>query len=148
MVSTRETEHLLSNLFIKQFDFDPGGTSLTDIGFEDGRDFGSFLFTFFRTIGTSADVMRVIANDASDGSGTDVVVKNKTIAAEPNAVGDQIHLEVSADEIRAAGEAAGEAVRHVSLQVSFATGTDEGVVTYTFGRARHPRQALTADIVA
>lgn len=139
---------LLSNLFIKSFDFDPNGTSLTDVGWVDARPFRDFAFQFFRTIGTSVVVLKILGNTAINGSGDDVVIKTVTISAQPDAVGDQIFAEVSAEDIAAAGAAAGKSLIGISAQVSVETGTDEAVVTYVFGGARFAKDGLTADIVA
>lgn len=148
MASTRDIQKIRANVAVKAFDFDPDATSLTDVGWIDMRDFVAFMATFFRTIGTSAVVFKILANDKADGSGTDVIVKTKTISAQPDAVGDQIHLEVNAEEIREACDAAGVDGRYVSAQISLATNTDEGVVIYTRFGAKHAAEDLTADIVA
>jgi hypothetical protein len=148
MASTRDIQKIRANIAIKAFDFDPDATSLTDVGWIDMLGFESFMATFVRTIGASAIVFKILANDKSDGSGTDVIVKTKTVSAEPDAVGDQIHLEVNAEEIREACDAAGVDGRYVSAQISLATATDEGVVIYTRFNAKRPAADLTADIVA
>jgi hypothetical protein len=148
MASTRDIQKIRANNAIKAFDFDPDATSLTDVGWVDMRDFASFMATFVRTIGTSAVVFKILANAESDGSGTDVIVKTKTIASQPDAVGDQIHLEINAEEIRGACDAAGIDGRYVSAQVSVATATDEAVIIYTRSGALRPAEDLTADIVA
>jgi len=126
------------------YDFDPDATTLTDIGWVDMKDFDYFLCGFRHTIGTSAVVYKIIANPASDGSGTDVVIK--TGSAQPDAVGDYCWLETTAEEIADADAATGTA-RYVSMQVSVATGTDEGVVYYERGGGRK-YDALTADSIA
>jgi hypothetical protein len=141
---------LTENLQVKQYDFDPDGTDPVDVAWLAAKNFDRFLFAFFRTIGTgNVDTMRVLANTALDGSGTDVTVKTKTLTSvQPNALGDYSFVEVSAGEIAAAAKAAGVDVVAVALQLEFATGTDEGVVTYVFGGAKYPQAALTADNIA
>jgi hypothetical protein len=144
-----DIQKLGANLKVKSFDFDPDATSATDIGWEDMRDFDCLLVSFVRTIGTSNVTLKVLANADSAGGGTDVTVSTKTVSAQPDAVGDQIFLEINAQEVTEAARAAGiEGVRYVSANMSFATATDEGVVTYIFGASHRPQKDLTADIVA
>jgi len=143
-----EINKLRSNVALINLDFDPNSASPVDAGWVDMRDFGSILAGFTRTVGTSAVTMALLANDKADGSGTDVTVKTKTITAQPDAVGDQIWLESDAAEIRQACDAAGVDGRYVSLSISVATLTDEGMVTYLRGNARHAAADLTADVIA
>ena len=131
------------------YDFDPGVTTEVEVAWVDMRDFESLLVGFFRTIGTSAFTLRLMANTAANGSGTDVNIKTLTITAEPNAVGDYIWVETSAAEIaQAAAEAGVDGVRYITAVASVATDTDEGVFYYERGRASFPQDALTADSVA
>lgn len=139
---------LTANLAVTHYDFDPGATTLTDIAWVDMQGFECLLVSFFRTIGTADVVMKIIANSESDGSGTDVVVATKTFSAQPDAVGDYVFLEVTAEMVKAAAVAAGVAARYVSAQVSVATGTDEGVVTYIRKPGRFSYEDMTADVIA
>lgn len=139
---------LTSALNITQYDFDPDATSAVDVAWVDMKDFESFLVSFFRTVGTSALTFKILANTAANGSGTDVVVKTVTPAAAPDAVGDYVFAEVTASEVQAAAAAAGiKNVRYVSANLTVATGTDEGVVTYVLGGGLK-QLGLTADVVA
>ena len=141
---------LRANQKITQYDFDPNVDTLVDVAWVDMKDFTNFLVGFFRTIGTSATVLKILGNAASDGSGTDVVVATKTLtSAEPNAVGDTTWMEVTAEQVKAAAVAAGiTGVRYVSANISFVTSTDEGVVTYILGGPRFAYADLTADVIA
>ncbi|MBK7406395.1 MAG: hypothetical protein IPJ41_17785 [Phycisphaerales bacterium] len=113
------------------YDFDPNGTSATDIGWVSMRDSESIMIAFFRTIGTSALTFAILGNTVADGSGTDVTVKTVTVSSEPDAVGDYIFAEVTAAELAQAGIATGVELIGVSASLAFGTGTDEGVVVYT-----------------
>ena len=147
MAVATTSKKILANMAIKHYDFDPGATTVTEIAWVDMRDFSNFAASFARTIGTGAITFDIIANDQSDGSGTDTVIKAHAVASEPDALMDQIWLECTADEIGAGGTGA---ARYVTARVSTATGTDEGVVTYirdTRG-GRFVHDALTADIIA
>lgn len=144
-----DTQSILSTHFIYSYDFDPNADTVTDVGWVDCRPYKNFCFQFFRTVGTgNLDTFRVIGNTATNGGGTDVTVKTKTISSEPNAVGDFVFIEVSAEEINAAGVAAGVEVIGISAACEFATSTDEGVVTYIFTGPRHAYLNLTADHIS
>jgi len=144
-----EANKLRANLALKNFDADPDATTETEAGWVDMRDFGSILVGFTRTVGTSALTLRLMANADSAGGGTDVAVKTKTISSEPDAVGDQVWLEVNEGEIKEAARAAGvDEVRYVTAVYSLATATDEGIITYLRGECKRPQEDLTADIVA
>lgn len=130
---------------IAMYDFDPNATTTTDISWVDMRDYDRLLVGFFRTIGTSDLTFSLIGNTASNGGGTDVTLKTKTLTSvQPDAVGDYTFLEISADEIVAASESG---ARYVSANMAFATSTDEGVVLYIRTGAKYP-QTLTADVIA
>lgn len=149
MASPQGSEKIFSHMKIKSFDFDPDGTSAVDVGWEDMQNFGLFGVEFFRTIGTSVVTLAILANAQSNGGGTDVTVKTKTFTAQPDAVGDQVFLECTAEEVKQEANDAGvSGVRYVSASVSFATGTDEAVVTYFFAHPRFAYDQLTADIIA
>jgi len=135
--------------YVKGFDFDPNVDTAVDVGWIDGTDYDAILFSFFRTVGTgNVDTFRVLGNTAANGGGTDVVVKTKTITAEPNAVGDNAFIHVTRDEIAAAAANAGVEVVGISLQLEFATATDEAVVTYVCLNGRRQYAGQTADIIA
>lgn len=139
------TDKLQSNLAVTHYDFDPGGTDPVDVTWVDMRGFEGILVSFFRTIGTGdVDSFKILANSASDGSGTDVEIKAHAVASQPDAVGDYIFLEASAEEIGAAGAD----LRYVTASVEFAAGTDEGVVTYVRSAGRFAHDGLTADNIA
>lgn len=131
------------------YDFDPDSTNATDVAWVDMRDYGGILIGFFRTVGVSDLTFTVLANAASDGSGTDVTVATKTLTGvQPNAVGDYTWLEVTAEQIRAACEAAGVDGRYISCNLTFGTNTDEGVVYYERYEPRFAYADLTADAIA
>jgi hypothetical protein len=135
--------------YVKSFDFDPNSADATDVGWIDGTDYDAFLFSFFRTVGTSnVDTFRVLGNTAANGGGTDVTIKTKTITAQPNLLGDNAFLHVTRDEIAVAAANAGVEVVGISLQLEFATNTDEGVAVYIFENGRRQYADQTADIIA
>ena len=152
MASPQSSDKLLSNLAITQYDFDPDADTAVDVAWVDMRDFENFAFSFFRTVGTSAlDTVKILANADSAGGGTDVEIKTWTNAAfgDPDAVGDYAFGECTAEEIAQEASDAGIAnVRYVSVQLEFATSTDEAVVTYVRGGAKRAYDGLSANSIA
>lgn len=136
------TDQSSSIMAITQYDHDPDGTSAVDVAWVDMRDYGRFIASFFRTVGTSALTYKILANSASDGSGSDVEIKAGSAA--PDAVGDYAFLECTAEELLSAGSD----LRYVTLNLTFATATDEGVVTYVRSMPRHATSSLTSDSIA
>lgn len=143
MASTVSTDKLKSTIAQKAYDFDPNATTLTDIAWVDLKDFLYFMVCFMRTIGTGAFVMKIAASASSSGSNSVVVKEQAYTAGEPDAVGDNVFLECTAEEIAALGTH----LRYVSAQCSVATNTDEGVVVYTRAGG-YEKRALTADVIA
>lgn len=148
MASTVDTHKLKAKLFVKSFDFDPNGTDPVDVGWVATKEYSGFLFACFRSVGTgSVAAFSILGNTEADGSGTDVTIKSHAIGSAPDAVGDQIFLEVTEEEIASVAAAAGVSIKGISASVDLATGTDECVVTYVFeGKRAYLNQ--TADIIA
>lgn len=137
---------LTENAAITAYDVDPDATTTTDVAWVDMRDYSKLAVMFFRTVGTSDITLTVLGNSASNGGGTDVTVKTKTLTSvQPNAVGDYTFLEVSEEEVVSASESG---ARYLSANVSFATSTDEGVVVYVRHGAKYPQSGLTSDNIA
>lgn len=145
MAVATASDKISSNLQVTSYDFDPNDTAVTEIAWVDMRDSSGIMIQFIRTIGTGAVTFDLLANTESDGSGTDTVIKTHAVDSEPNAVGDYIFLEATADEIGAGGTGA---ARYVTARVSVATGTDEGVVSYIRTAGRVHKEGLTADLIA
>lgn len=147
MAVATNNQQLRSELVVTGYDFDPDGTSATDVGWVDAQDVLSILIKVQRTVGTSALTFAIIGNTAANGSGTDTTIKSITLAAQPDAVGDYVFGEVTRGEIMQAAADAGREIRGVSAQLTFATGTDEAVVTYII-KSAHQKLNNTADVVA
>ena len=145
MAIASASSHLLDNLAITQYDFDPDDADPDDVAWVDMRDFAWLVAIFFRTVGTgNLDTFEILGNPESDGSGTDVNIKVHAVDNEPNAVGDYIFLECSALELQAAGAD----LRYVTANVEFQTNTDEGVVTYIRSAGRFHRRGLSSELIA
>lgn len=142
MAVATSSEKLKSELAVTQYDHDPDGTGAVDVAWVDMRDYESIMIGFFRTVGTSNLTLKLIANSQSNGGGTDVEIKAYS-GSEPNAVGDYVWLEATAEEIGTAGAD----LRYVSANVTLATGTDEAVVTY-IRKGRKRFTGMTSDNIA
>lgn len=138
---------IASEVKITQYDFDPNTTDATAVAWVDMKDFSKFIASFFRTVGTS-NITFIIQGSADAAGGTPSTIITKTVASQPNAVGDYIFAECTAEQIRQVGDAAGKVLRYISATISFGTNTDEGVVTYIRGGPRFAYDELTADYVS
>ncbi len=142
-VATYDAEKFLANHTVKLHDFDPGVTTVVAVEWRPIAEFRRFIAGIVRTIGTGATTFDIAA--ATDSIGTSAAaVKAHGIGSEPDAVEDQLFLEVDAEQIRESLAGA----THWSPRISVATGTDEMVVVTIESEALYPRTGLTADIVA
>lgn len=150
MASSQSVEKTASRCKVKHYDFDPDATTETFVtnGWQDMRDFGCALVQFFRTIGTSTLTLALYASESSSGAGSPVLVKSKTFTAgQPDAVGDQVFLECTAEEIRSV-DTSKVGLRYLNAKLSFATNTDEGVVGFVLTDPRFEYSGLTSDVIA
>ena len=144
MPVSSDFQKLRSDYIIRGYDFDPDSADATNVAWVDMREATIIMAQFIRTVGTGdVDTFSIVASPVSDGSSGVVTVKTHAIASQPDAVGDQLFLEVTDSEIATSGSE----LRYVSAQVEFATATDEGVVNY-IRKARYPGLDRTADIIA
>ena len=151
MVRTASTQHFFANHALQGYVFDPDSADPVDIAWVDMNGYKGITATFVRMIGTGAlDTFTFLGNTASDGTGTDRIIIAHAIGSEPNADNDQIHLEISAEDIAEVGnqQSPVELLRYVTISAEFATSTDEGCVIYVRHGPRFPRLDLTADILA
>ena len=139
--------NLNQNLKVTQYVDAPANTVAHDVAWVDMRDFERILIAYCRTVGTDVTALKVLGNAAANGSGTDVELV-ADFDSVPDAVGDYAFVEVSAQEIREKGRAAGIDLRYVSLNATNGTAGDTAVVTYVRGAAKHAQADLTADAVA
>lgn len=150
MAIATDANKIRSTQAVTQYDFDPDATTATDVAWVDMQLYSGLLVGFFRTVGTSDLTFKVLANAKADGSGTDVEVKAKTLTSvQPNAVGDYTWIEITAEDMAQAAADAGVAdIRYVSANLTFATATDEAVVTYIRTGPRFAYANLTTDVIA
>lgn len=144
MVSALDSQKFASKNALTMYDFDPGGTSAVDVGWVDLRDYEGISVSAMVSVGTGGiGVFTILGNSESDGSGADVVLKSST-PTTADAIGDTVHLEVTAAEVAALGTD----LRYVSGAITMVTGTDECVVTYVRHGAKRATADLTANVIA
>lgn len=153
MVATQDVHKFLANNKITMYEQDTGGTAPTDIGWVDMRDYEGIVFVLFRSVsnaGATNAATLVLGNDTAAGAGTDRTIKTVTFDDDPDAVGDYVFVEVSAEDIAEVGAAqtTPEDLRYVSLSIDPADALDEMVVAYIRYGAKHPHLDLSADSVA
>lgn len=147
MASALQSKKLTSEVKVTMYDFDPNSTDATAVGWVDMKDFSTLLVGFFRTVGTSDITLSIKAAPAASATNAQIIVE-KTITSQPDAVGDYIFIECLAEQIAAVAESSGYPLRYASAYISFATATDEGVVTYIRSGARVKRENLTEDYIS
>lgn len=150
MTSIQDSRKFFANNAMELIDHDPDVDTAVDVKWVAFKDFFRFAVGIMRTVGTGAvDGFKILGNTEEDGSGTDVTLKVHAVGSEPDAVEDQLFLEVTAEEAAQEASDAGVAgIKGISAQIEFATATDEMVVVYVRSKPRFPQDALTADSVA
>lgn len=150
MASSVSTDKLFTTHAIASYDFDPDATAATDVAWVDLRDYSNFAVIVMSSAltGNGPAAFKILANPNSDGSGTDVEVKAHAVGSKPDAVGDYLVLECTAEEIAELASDNSSALRYVSANIAMANAADEAVVTYIRTGARFQHDALTADYIS
>ena len=152
MASPQASDKLFSREALYAYDHDPADASVdTEIAWVDMRDYEQFAVLLFTSVlgGTGPTAFSIIANAESDGSGTDVTIKTHAIGSSPNAVGDFLVLQCTAEEIAQEASDAGVAnARYVCVRVTCNHTGDECVVFYQRTGCKRAYAGLTADYVS
>jgi hypothetical protein len=138
---SQSTNKLQSDLAVRTYAHDlADGTVVTKLAYVAMTE----LFMALATVVVGAFVtFKIFA--ATDSLGTGVtVVKAHATPTTADAVGDQLVLEVSADEVKAALEGA----THVCVEVDMASAGDIAAVTYVRSGFRQGQANQTADVIA
>ena len=145
MASVQASEKLTAMLAQQSYDFDPNSTDPAAVSatWIDMSEAEAIMFNVFRSVGTGdIDTFAIHASAASNGANP-VVVKAHALGAAVDAVGDQVVLECTSEELASLGTN----LRYVMAIVELATGTDECVVTAT-RLMKHRKSGNTADIIS
>lgn len=145
MVSAIATKNLSARLAVLHT-ISGDASSAKDLDWVDMRDFDQILCTVqaVALTGNGVTQFSILANPQSNGGGTDVIVKQHAVGSAPDAVGDKLILEASAEEIRQLGET----LRYVSINITTANSADSIIGTTIQSAGRFSHADLTADIVA
>lgn len=154
MASDLTSQKIASRVKLAMYDHDPGATAATLVtgtgAVWDMRDFANFgVMAMLSVIGSSSGITKVeiLAGDASDLSGNNVVVKDSgTIDAD--AVQDQQWLECTAAEVANLGADSGYDLRYVGARITCSNAGDEAVVTYVATGLRQEQDGNTATAIA
>ena len=140
---------ILSENKIQTFFHEPGGTSAENVSFVSQRDFNCFGVGYTRCVGTAAlTALSIVVGDAASPS-TTAIVKSKDVTSNPDAVGDQVYFEASAEEILDAATTAGISgvELFVTAQVTEADAGNDSAIVYIQSNG-HGKDGLTADSIA
>lgn len=152
MASPQASDKFFANNKVTQYDHDPANSTVaTAIGWVDMRDYGNFAALCFTSSlgGNGPTAFSIIADSDSDGgSGSNVIIKTHAVGSAPDAVGDYLVLECTAEELAQEGADNSVDLRYVSVKVTCHHTDDEAVVTYIRSEARRAADGLTADTVA
>lgn len=144
MASTQSSNHLTSRLAARTYVHDPAdATVATKIAWVDMSTFSHFLALLTLISGTGVLTFKLFASAASDGSNP-VEVKAHADPTVADAAGDQVVLELSAEELKGLGAT----LRYVSAEVDMDGATDAAAVTYIRSAGRFAYDGLTADVIA
>ena len=152
MASPQASDKLFSRMALYAYDHDPANSTVdTEIAWVDMRDYESFFVLLFTSVlaGTGPTAFSIVANADSAGGGTDVTIKTHAVGSSPDAVGDFLVLECTAEEIAQEASDAGVAnARYVCARVTCNNTADECVVVYGRCRSKRAYAGLTPDYVS
>jgi hypothetical protein len=147
--------HLRSQSERRLVDFDPDATSESVVTLNPADNekclalspgHGSYLAGLFHSVGTgSVTGFKIFVSDEADGTGNPATVVSHALGSDPNAVGDTLWLEASAEQVKAAMAATSQ---YIGVKVTLGTGTDECVVFFERADGRFKGDAETADYVS
>lgn len=148
MASPQAPDKLKSNFYCKTFIHDVAdATVLTDIGWVDFSQYSRALIGVTLVSGANIAAVHILGNTTATGSGTDVTIASH---ADPTSVtdpGEQVWMEVTAEQFAQEGSDNGVDLIGLSAQVDCAHADDICAVTYIL-EAKRPHADLTADIAS
>jgi hypothetical protein len=153
MATAVTTQKFASRNAMESYDHDPGATTPIVTSPDGGttqrwvalRDFEGFAVQARPTVvgGDGITLLEIVA--ATDSSGSDVTAVLAHAASTTTALGKHLNLEVTAEQVKEVGAAAGKNFTHVAARLTMATSTDEANVTYVRHMAKRAYKDLTAD---
>ena len=98
--------------------------------------------------GTGVTAFSILANSDSAGGGTDATVVTHALGTAPDAAGDYVVIECTAEQIRAVETAATGQLRYVTAKIDANNASDQIAVIYIRHGAKFEKSGLTADVIA
>lgn len=154
MATAVTSQKLGSIMAVESYDHDPGAT--TAVVLTNGtterwvamRDFGAVGVIAKPTVVAAGGLTLLEIVAATDSTGTDetLVLASATLTA--NGLDEYAWLEVTQDQIKECGVAAGKNFTHVSARLTMATATDEACVTIIRALPKRAYANLTASSFA
>lgn len=117
----------------------PGGAGV----FADMRNYAALLVSCLFYSGTGVLTFKVFGATDAAGTGATVIAAHSdpTVA---DAAGDQVFLEISAEQLRALGAS----YRYVAVEIDNDHADDINILGFEFAAPRDAYDALTADVIA
>lgn len=130
MASAQASAKLSSHLYIEHALSGDASTAKKVGGYIDMRDYDKLMVTALAAALTGAGVtaFSIYASTAESESGA-VAVKSHAVGSAPDAAGDWLLLECTAEEIRQLGDAAGKALRYAYVVIDADNSADNIAVT-------------------
>jgi len=135
-------------------DFDPDSGSETIVTLNPSAStkclpltdgYQSFVAGLFHSVGTgTVTSFRIFVSDDAAGVTNATNVASHALGSIPDAVGDTVWLEVTAEQCKAASSTA----QYIGVKITLGTSTDECVVMFERGQGRFKYDGLTADYVS
>lgn len=149
MASVQSVAKFTANNAVTMYDHDPNSTSATFVGWADLRDYESFLVAAFASAltGNGVTAFSIYAAPAASDTNAQLIVSH-AVGSAPDAVGDYLVLECTAEQIATVAASSGYALRYVSAKLTLQNAADENVVVYIRSGAKFPHASLTANVVA
>jgi hypothetical protein len=146
MASPQTPQKLKSNFYCKTFVHDiADATVITDIGWIDFSLYSRALIGICLVSGANMVAAHIYGNTAADGTGTDVTIATHAAPTDITDPGEQVWMEVTAEQFAQEGADAGYELRGLSAVVDSAHADDIYAVTYIL-EAKNPHLDLTDDI--
>lgn len=106
-----------------------------------------FVAQVMATIATGGPTLvEIVAATDAAGTNETQIVSSGTVAAD--AVGDGVHIECTAEQVREVGAAAGYNFTHVGVRITCANSGDECAVVYLLGGALFEKDGLSANYIS
>ena len=150
MASAQSVAKFFANNKVDMYSHIPGDTAANDVGWVDmaGYEGVAVLVLATNLTGDGVNAFSLLANTAAAGGGTDGTIKSHAVGSAPDASGDYLVLECTAEEMAQLGAAASSNFVGFSASVTHANNADESTVVYIRYNGKWSYDGLTADSVA